>query len=88
MYTGWRIQEGFDPTSPYFGHLWTFRELNLLREAGAHVVALTVDRWIAAPAAAAALATPSVQKTAPGWENTMAVKDGQASKIATKNSLM
>ena len=44
MYTGWRIREGFDPTSPYFGHLWTFRELNLLREAGAHVVALTVDR--------------------------------------------
>ena len=37
-------------------------------------------------AAAPAFATPSVQKT-PGWENTMAVKDGKASKLR-KNSLM
>ena len=35
----------------------------------------------AAPAAAPALATPSIQKTAPGWENTMAVKDGKVSKL-------
>ena len=26
----------------------------------------------------------SVQKTAPGWENTMAVKDGKASKLQPK----
>ena len=36
------------------------------------------------PAAAPALATPPVQKTAPGWENTMAVKDGKASKLRPK----
>ena len=35
----------------------------------------------AAPAAAPALATPSIQKTAPGWESTMAVKDGKVSKL-------
>ena len=33
------------------------------------------------PSAAAA---PSVQKTAAGWENTMAVKDGEASKLHPK----
>ena len=38
----------------------------------------------AAAAAAPALATPSVQKTAPGWENTMALKDGKASKLRPK----
>ena len=38
----------------------------------------------AAAAAAPALATPSIQKTAPGWENTMAVKDGQVSKLRPK----
>ena len=38
----------------------------------------------AAPAAAPALATPSIQKTAPGWENTMAVKP----LLLPKNSLM
>ena len=38
----------------------------------------------AAPAAAPALATPSIQKTAPGWENTMAVKDGKVSKLRPK----
>ena len=37
-----------------------------------------------APAAAPALATPSIQKTAPGWENTMAVKDGKVSKLRPK----
>ena len=31
-----------------------------------------------------ALATPSIQKTAPGWENTMAVKDGKVSKLRPK----
>ena len=39
------------------------------------------------PAAAAApgLATPSIQKTAPGWENTaMAVKDRKVSKLRPK----
>ena len=38
------------------------------------------------PAAAAApgLATPSIQKTAPGWENTMAVKDRKVSKLHPK----
>ena len=39
-----------------------------------------------APAAAPALATPSIQKTAPGWENTMAVKDGKVSKLRPKTS--
>ena len=37
-------------------------------------------------AAAHALATPSVQKAAPGWENTMAVKDGKASKLRPKTA--
>ena len=35
------------------------------------------------PSAAAA---PSVQKTAAGWENTMAVKDGEASKLHPKTA--
>ena len=33
-----------------------------------------------------ALAAPPAQKTAPGWENTMAVKDGKAAKLRLKNS--
>ena len=40
-------------------------------------------RWAAA-AAAPGLATPSIQKTAPGWENTMAVKDRKVSKLRPK----
>ena len=41
------------------------------------------------PAAAAApgLATPTIQKTPPGWENTMAVKDGKVSKLRPKTPL-
>ena len=35
-------------------------------------------------AAAPGLATPSIQKAAPGWENTMAVKDGKVSKLRPK----
>ena len=38
------------------------------------------------PAAAAAPATPSVQKAAPGWENSMAVKDGKAAKLRRKTA--
>ena len=40
------------------------------------------------PAAAAAPApgTPSVQKAPAGWENTMAVKDGKASKWRPENA--
>ena len=34
----------------------------------------------------AAAAAPSVQKTAAGWENTMAVKDGEASKLHPKTA--
>ena len=33
-----------------------------------------------------AAAAPSVQKTAAGWENTMAVKDGEASKLHPKTA--
>ena len=36
------------------------------------------------PAAVAAPAIPSVQKVPPGWENTMAAKDGKASKLRPK----
>ena len=38
------------------------------------------------PAAAAAAAAPSVQKTAAGWENAMAVKDEEASKLHPKTA--
>ena len=34
----------------------------------------------------AAAAAPSVQRTAAGWENTMAVKDGEASKLHPKTA--
>ena len=40
----------------------------------------------AAASAPAAAAPPSVQKTAPGWENTMAVKDGETSKLRPKTA--
>jgi len=39
-----------------------------------------------AAAAAPAPATPSVQKAPAGWENTMAVKDGEAPKWRPKNA--
>ena len=38
------------------------------------------------PAAAAAPATPSVQNAPAGWENTMAVKDGEAPKWRPENA--
>ena len=37
-----------------------------------------------AAVAAPAPAIPSVQKTPPGWENTMAAKDGKASELRPK----
>ena len=37
-------------------------------------------------AAAPAPAAPSVQMAAPGWENTMAAKDGKASKLRAKSA--
>ena len=40
----------------------------------------------ASSAAGPAAAAPSVQKTAAGWENTMAVKDGEASKLHSKTA--
>ena len=40
----------------------------------------------AAAAAAPAPATPSVQKAPAGWENTMAVKDGEAPKWHPENA--
>ena len=39
-----------------------------------------------AAAAAPAPATPSVQKAAPGWESTMAVKDGKAANLRPKTA--
>ena len=39
-----------------------------------------------AAAAAPAPATPSVQKAPAGWENTMAVKDGEAPKWRPENA--
>ena len=36
------------------------------------------------PAAPGLATPPTIQKTAPGWENTMAVKDGKVSKLRPK----